>query len=202
MDLEKIGSFIRDKRKEKNLTQLELSEKIFVSEKTVSKWETGKGFPDTSLMIPLCDALEISANELLSGEEIKDDKTYKEKAEKNLIELKDSQAKINKHLLNMEYFIIVSAIVLFMACTIMAAYFQIPDYARIIIMVLGFLNLIVMFIVSIILETKVGFYQCKKCGYKYIPTYSQSLNSMHMGRTKYMKCPKCKQRSWNKKVID
>lgn len=202
MDLEKVGKFIRDKRKDKNLTQLELAEKIFVSEKTISKWETGKGFPDTSLMIPLCEVLEISANELLSGEEIKDDKTYKEMAEKNLIELKDGQAKINKHLLNMEYFIIVSAIVLFLACALIVSYCALPTYVRIILLVLGFLNILVMFIVSVIIETKVGFYECGKCGHKYIPTYKQSVNSMHMGRTKYMKCPKCHKRSWNKKVSD
>lgn len=202
MDLEKVGKFIRDKRKDKNLTQLELAEKIFVSEKTISKWETGKGFPDTSLMIPLCEVLEITANELLSGEEIKDDKTYKEKAEKNLIELKDGQAKINKHLLNMEYFIIVSAIVLFLACALIVSYCALPIYVRIILLVLGFLNILVMFIVSVIIETKVGFYECGKCGHKYIPTYGQSINSIHMGRTKYMKCPKCHKRSWNKKVSD
>ena len=202
MELEKVGNFIRDKRKEKELTQLELAEKIFVSEKTISKWETGKGFPDTSLIVPLCEVLEISANELLSGEEIKDDKTYKEKAEKNLIELKDEQAKINKHLLNMEYFIIFSSIIVLLTCAILASYLDIQNYLRIIIIAIGFINVVVMFIVSVIIETKVGFYQCGKCGHKYIPTYSQSINSMHMGRTRYMKCPKCHKRSWNKKVID
>ena len=200
MDLEKVGSFIRDKRKEKNLTQLELAEKIFVSEKTISKWETGKGFPDTSLMLPLCEVLEINANELLSGEEIKDDKAYKEKAEKNLIELKDEQIKTNKTLLRAEYFLIFSSIVMLLTCELLAAFLNIETYLRIILMVIGFLNVAITFAVSVIIETKVGFYECGRCGHKYVPTYSQSMNSMHMGRTKYMKCPKCKQRSWNKKV--
>lgn len=202
MDLEKVGNYIREKRKEKQLTQLQLAEMIFVSEKTISKWETGKGFPDTSLIVPLCEVLDISANELLSGEELKTEKKYREKAEKNLIELKDEQSKINKSLLNMEYFIVFSSIVMLLTCVILASYLNIQNYLRIIIIAIGFLNVIVMFIVSVIIETKVGFYQCGKCGHKYIPTYSQSVNSMHMGRTKYMKCPKCKQRSWNKKVID
>jgi len=202
MDLEKVGSFIRDKRKEKNLTQLELAEKIFVSEKTISKWETGRGFPDTSLMMPICEVLEINANELLSGEELKDEKVYKEKAEKNLIELKDEQVRVNKHILTMEYFLIISAIVLFVACSVLVAYIPVPSYVRIIFLSLGILNLIVMFVACVIIETKVGFYQCGKCGHKYIPTYGQSLNSMHMGRTKYLKCPKCHKRSWSKKVTD
>lgn len=200
MDLEKVGSFIRDKRKEKNLTQLELAEKIFVSEKTISKWETGKGFPDTSLMLPLCEVLEINANELLSGEEIKDDKVYKEKAEKNLIELKDDQLKTNKTLLRAEYFLIFSSIVMLLTCELLAAFLNIETYLRIILMVIGFLNIAITFAVSVIIETKVGFYECGRCGHKYVPTYSQSMNSMHMGRTKYMKCPKCHERSWNKKV--
>lgn len=202
MDLEKVGKFIREKRKERNLTQLELAEKIFVSEKTISKWETGKGFPDTSLMIPLCEVLEISANELLSGEELKDDKSYKEKAETNLIELKDEQTKTNKHLLNVEYFIIAAAIIMLLTCALLASYLNIPNYLRVIIIVIGMLTMVVLFSACVVIETKVGFYECGKCGHKYIPTYRQSLNSMHMGRTKYMKCPKCHNRSWNKKVID
>ena len=202
MDLQKVGNFIRDKRKAKNFTQLELAEKIFVSEKTISKWETGKGFPDTSLIVPLCEVLEISANELLSGEEINDEKVYKEKAEKNLIELKDEQLKTNKILLRAEYFIIVASIAMLLMCEFLAAFLNIATYLRVILVIIGLLNVVVTFIVCVIIETKVGFYQCKKCGHKYIPTYSQSINSMHMGRTKYMKCPKCKQRSWNKKVAE
>ena len=202
MDLQKVGNFIRDKRKAKNLTQLELAEKIFVSEKTISKWETGKGFPDTSLIVPLCEVLEISANELLSGEEINDEKDYKEKAEKNLIELKDEQLKTNKVLLRAEYFIIVASIAMLLMCEMLAAFLNIATYLRVILVIIGLLNVVVTFIVCVIIETKVGFYQCGKCGHKYIPTYAQSINSMHMGRTKYMKCPKCKQRSWNKKVAE
>ena len=67
MDLLKTGKFIADRRKQKKLTQAELANIIGISEKTVSKWECGNGFPDTSLMLPLCEALDISANGLLSG---------------------------------------------------------------------------------------------------------------------------------------
>ena len=87
MDLKLVGKFIAQKRKEKNLTQSALADLLFISEKTVSKWECGKGFPDTSLILPLCSALEISANELLSGKTLTEQE-YKTSAEKNLIELK------------------------------------------------------------------------------------------------------------------
>ena len=105
-------------------------------------------------------------------------------------------------LLRAEYFIIVASIAMLLMCEFLAAFLNIATYLRVILVIIGLLNVVVTFIVCVIIETKVGFYQCKKCGHKYIPTYSQSINSMHMGRTKYMKCPKCKQRSWNKKVAE
>ena len=77
MDQIKIGKFIADERKRKGYTQKQLSEKLEISDKTISKWECGNGFPDTSLIMPLCEILKISSNELLSGKDI-GDKDYKE----------------------------------------------------------------------------------------------------------------------------
>ena len=88
MDLQVIGKFIKEKRKSKGLTQVQLAEKLNVSEKTISKWECGNGFPDTTLILPLCNALEISANELLSGKALAFDE-YKQEAENNLIKLRN-----------------------------------------------------------------------------------------------------------------
>ena len=68
MDQIKTGKFIAERRRAKHLTQRELAEKLLVSDKTVSKWETGKGLPEVSLMMPLCEILGINVNELLSGE--------------------------------------------------------------------------------------------------------------------------------------
>ncbi len=85
MDQEKSGRFIAEKRKAKNLTQQELADLLGISNKTVSRWECGYGMPEVGLMLPLCDALDISVNELLSGENL--DNAYKEKAEENLIGL-------------------------------------------------------------------------------------------------------------------
>ena len=84
MDQSKIGKFISIKRKEKNLTQLELADKLGVTDRTISNWENGKNMPDLSLFKPLCDILDISINELLSGEEITDE-DYNDKLEENLI---------------------------------------------------------------------------------------------------------------------
>lgn len=85
MDQIKIGKFISEKRKKKLLTQQELADLIGVSNKTISKWECGNGMPEVSLMLPLCENLNISVNELLSGETL--DNSYREKAEENLIGL-------------------------------------------------------------------------------------------------------------------
>ena len=96
MDQIKTGKFIAEKRKEKSLTQQELADILGISNKTVSKWETGRGLPEVSLMLPLCKALGISVNELLSGEKLDD--TYEVKAEENLIGLiqKQESDKLNR----------------------------------------------------------------------------------------------------------
>ena len=102
MDLVKIGSFIKSRRKEKGLTQLQLSIELSVSEKTISKWECGNGFPDTTLMLPLCKVLDITANELLSGKLLNDEKEYRQGAENNITHLKKENERINKFVLGLE----------------------------------------------------------------------------------------------------
>lgn len=86
MDQEKIGKFIASLRKEHSMTQKELAQRLGVSDKTVSKWETGRGLPEISIMQSLCEILEISINELLSGDRL-DVSSYREKAEENLTTL-------------------------------------------------------------------------------------------------------------------
>lgn len=86
MDQVKIGKFIADCRKRKNLTQMQLAEKLNITDRAISKWETGKGMPDSSIMLELCKELDISVNELLSGEMI-DMRNYNKKADENLIKL-------------------------------------------------------------------------------------------------------------------
>ena len=82
----KTGKFIAQIRKEKGMTQRQLADELLISDKTVSKWETGKGMPEVSLMMPLCEFLGINVNELLTGERIPDE-SYKEKAEETMMDL-------------------------------------------------------------------------------------------------------------------
>ena len=86
MDQKKIGAFIAQCRKEKNLSQMQLAELLGITNQAISKWETGRGMPDISLLQPLCDVLEISLNELFSGEYIAVEE-YRKKAEENISNL-------------------------------------------------------------------------------------------------------------------
>lgn len=86
MNQTEIGKFIAKCRKEKKLTQAQLAEKLNITDRAISKWETGKSMPDSSIMLELCEILGITVNELLSGEEI-DMESYEKKADENLIAL-------------------------------------------------------------------------------------------------------------------
>lgn len=86
MNQEHIGKFIAKCRKEQNLTQEELAEKLQITYKAVSKWECGKNLPDASIMLNLCNILKISVNDLLSGEKVNND-NYVNNAEENLLAL-------------------------------------------------------------------------------------------------------------------
>lgn len=101
MDQEKIGRFIANCRKQRKMTQSELGEKLGVTEKSVSNWENGRNMPDLSLFKPLCNELNITLNDLLSGEKVTE-KEYREKLEENIINTIDYT---NKKLENRNNFI-------------------------------------------------------------------------------------------------
>ena len=92
MDQNKTGKFIQELRKQKKMTQQELAEKLGVSDKTIGNWENGRNMPDLSVFKPLCDALDITINELMSGERISEDR-YQEKFEENIVKTIDYSAK-------------------------------------------------------------------------------------------------------------
>ncbi len=200
MDQIKIGQFIEERRKNKNLTQLQLAEKLNITDRAVSKWENGKSLPDASIMIDLCKELEISVNELLSGEVIKMEEKEK-KAEENLLELKRQKEEANKRLLAMEIVIGVFGSVFLLTMVLIASFVSMPDWLRYVLIGVGAVVLFAMAFIAVRIEQVAGYYECAKCHHKYVPTYAQVNLAMHMGRTRYMKCPKCGQKSWNKKVL-
>lgn len=196
----KIGNFIAECRKNKNMTQAELAEKLNITDRAVSKWETGKGMPDSSIMLDLCNELQISVNELLSGEKIEMN-DYNEKYEQNLLEMKRQKEEADKSLLTMEIVIGVLSSVLLLVLVFTASLAAMTDWLRILLIITGIVLFIVGILFAIRIEQTAGYYECQKCHHKYTPAYSGVLFSMHVNRTRYMRCPKCNQKSWQKKVI-
>ena len=201
MNQVKIGKFIAQCRKEKNMTQAELAEKLNITDRAISKWETGKGMPDSSIMLELCDELDISVNELLSGEMIRMD-NYNKVAEENFIKFQKEKEDSDKRLLFTEI-IIGSIVTISFLLMIFLSIFAIENIVwKTITIIVGIVIFIIGIGCSLLIEQKAGYYQCDICKYKYIPSYKQVLFAMHSGRTRYMRCPKCHKKSWNKKVID
>jgi len=111
MNQEKIGKFILELRKEKNMTQQELGNKIGVTDRAISKWENGRGMPDLSLMKPLCKELNITINELISGEKM-EEKDYQERFEENIANAIDYSVESQKRQVKIFKYVIVSIIIL------------------------------------------------------------------------------------------
>ena len=200
MDQLKIGKFIAECRKQKNLTQMQLAEKLGITDKAISKWERSIAMPDTSIMLELCDILGISVNELLSGEKISMENNN-QKNEQLLLDMAKELEKKNKTIWNAMWIIMtVSILGLIGGLTIIA--FFMPEGPW---MLVAILSLCVVFLIpcfyALKLEVNVGAYKCKNCGYEIVPTYKQALNAMHRGTTRYLKCPKCNKRTWCKKIL-
>ncbi|MBR2240883.1 MAG: helix-turn-helix transcriptional regulator [Clostridia bacterium] len=200
MDQIKIGKFIAECRRRNNLTQMQLAEKLNITDRAISKWENGKAMPDSSIMLELCSELKISVNELLSGE-VLEMNNYNEKVEQNLFEMVKQKEESDKRLLTMEIIIGVLISIVFFALILIASLVEMENWLRITLILTGFIPFIIMLPFAIRIEQTAGYYECQKCHHKYIPTYSSVLFAMHMNRTRYMKCPKCNQRSWQRKVL-
>ena len=200
MDQIKIGKFIAECRKKQNLTQLQLAEKLNITDRAVSKWERGKSMPDSSIMLELCEILKISVNDLLSGEVISMD-NYSKELEKNLMEMVKAKEQSDKRLLTMELFFGISFTIVFVAIILVAALVPIKIWLRVALIVFAFIMFFAGCFMALRIEQVAGYYECKECGHKYVPTYKAVNMAPHMGRTRYMKCPECNKKSWQKKVL-
>ncbi len=200
MDQVKIGKFIAKCRKQKNLTQMQLAEKLNITDRAVSKWETGKSLPDSSIMLALCDVLCITVNDLLSGEVIIME-NYNKEMENKLLEMVKEKEAADKRLLHLEIFIGVILLAMMFTLILIASYVQMAEWLRILLILIGFFPVLLATPFMLKIEQTAGYYECAKCGHRYIPTYKSVICSMHINRTRYMKCPECKQKSWQKKKL-
>jgi transcriptional regulator with XRE-family HTH domain len=204
MNQEKIGKFIASCRKKQKLTQEQLAEKLGITYKAVSKWETGKGLPDASIMKDLCNNLKITVNELLSGELInKED--YNKKAEEYMLEIYRQKEEGDRRLLKLEKIVGFLFVTYFIFILLTMNYLVekniISENIFLFIVIISLVYIVVMGSVLLKVEQIAGYYECGKCHNKYIPTYKSVNLAPHLGRTRYMKCPKCEKKSWNKKVL-
>ena len=200
MDQIKIGRFIAERRRLQGLTQAQLAEKLNITDRAVSKWETGRSLPDATLMLALCEILGISVNELLSGEKVTMENNQ-EKNEQLLLEMAKEIERKNKTIWSAMWIIMIVSILALFAGLFAAAFF-VPEGPWQLVVILA---VVVVFLIpcfyALKLEVSVGAYKCKNCGAEIVPTYKEALGAMHMGTTRYLNCPKCNKRTWCKKVI-
>jgi len=200
MDQIKIGKFIAENRKKNGLTQMQLAEKLNITDRAVSKWENGRAMPDSSIMLALCKELQITVNDLLSGEVVTMEK-YNEELEKNLIEMMKQKENSDRRLLRMEILTGILCLLPFLAATVITLAVPMAEWLKALILLACLIPILIATPFMLRIEQTAGYYECAKCGYRYVPKYKSVFFAMHAGRTRYMKCHKCHTYSWQKKKL-
>ena len=200
MDQIKIGRFIAERRKANNLTQLQLAEKLNITDRAVSKWENGKSLPDSSIMLELCEILKISVNDLLSGEVVSME-NYNKNSEEKLLEMVKEKQKADKRLLQMEVLAGVMAGIPFAVCAVIVLSVPMDEWKQAVIVLSGIIPLLTAIPFLLRIEQVAGFYECRHCRHQYVPEYKPVFIAPHIGRTRYMRCPECHKYSWQRKVV-
>ncbi len=201
MNLLKIGKFISEQRKKNGLTQMQLAEMLNITDRAVSKWETGKSLPDSSIMLELCQILNISVNDLLSGEVVTVD-NYSKELENNLLEMVKQKQEADKRLLRMEALAGVMASIPFLIGIVIGLFVPMEEWKQAVIVLSSMIPLLVAIPFLLRIEQVAGFYKCQCCHHQYAPKYISVFIAPHIGRTRYMRCPECHKKSWQKKVIN
>lgn len=200
MDLIKIGKFIANCRKEKNLTQEQLAQKLYITDRAVSKWERGISLPDADKMLELCNILDINVNELLNGEKI-DMENYEKKTEELLVELAKQDEQKNKKLMTSMWTILITSSIFYILILTLAINTLEEGFILGTVICISTIIFVITSFIALKFEVDAGYYECKNCKHKFIPTFAQALFAPHMSTTRYLKCPKCKKRTWSKKTM-
>ena len=192
MDQIRVGKFIAESRKALGLTQRQLADALDISDKTVSKWECGKGLPEVSLMLPLCRILGISVNEMLSGERL-NEVNYKERAEENMMDLIKENAENKKR---MALSVICGVITVIAVCSLVsiASYLPLPVIARGLLIFLAFATAAAGIGAAAVLEVKAGYYECPGCGELFVPSIGEYVKGYHTFTKRRLTCPRCGKR--------
>ena len=189
MDQYKIGQFIAERRKDCGLTQRQLADALTISDKTVSKWETGRGLPDVSLMLPLCEALGVTVNDLLTGQRV-EPADYQQKAEENMMDL------MRENQENKKRFVLAAAcvgvtVVAVCALVTIASLVDLPVPARIAVLVLAVATGVVGIGAAAALDAQAGCYECPSCRRLFVPTLGEYVKGYHTLTRRRLTCPHC-----------
>lgn len=189
MDQIKIGSFIAEVRKSKGITQRQLADRLEISDKTVSKWERGKGLPEVSLMLPLCRELEITVNDLLTGEKVAPAE-YQQKAEENMMNLiRENQENRKRAILSA----ICAVITIIAVCSlvVISAYIEMPVAVRVVLVLLAVAVAVVGVGAAAVLEREAGHFECPHCKHLFVPTMGEYVKAYHTFTKRRLTCPSC-----------
>lgn len=195
MDIVKIGYFIRECRKNKNLTQKQLADKLYVEPKTISKWETGKGLPDVSIMKNLCNELGISLSELFIGDYIKEESNDLLIEKLIIDELKKEKIQNKKKLIG-EILIGCAFISSVITLILLVGIVSIATYLKIILIVFSLIFIFVGLFGLVLLDVNIGYFECAECHERFIPSIKDYVFGMHTLKKRKLKCPICGKKTW------
>lgn len=189
MDQIRIGKFIAQTRREAHLTQRQLADRLSISDKTISKWECGKGLPEVSLMLPLCDALHITVNDLLTGERVPQ-ADYQKQAEENLMELMQQNEENRKNLI---LSLVCGSVTVVAVCALvaLAASLPLPAAARAALVLLAAVTAVMGVGASCALDVKAGYYECPHCKAQFVPSMADYVKGVHTLTRRRLTCPEC-----------
>ena len=199
MDQIKIGKFIAECRKKQNLTQAQLAEKLDITDRAISKWETGKAMPDSDIMLDLCDILGIKVNELLCGEMIEIE--HKDEQLNELIfQMAKNEERYHKRLLHSAYVIIATSLTA-LICLMSLISLLIPECGfQDFLIIVSVILFIIPCMIALKFKAETGYYECKNCQNMFVPNYKEIALLMQTPSRRLLKCTKCRKWTWCKKL--
>ncbi len=199
--MQKIGNFLAELRKGKNLTQEQLGDKIGVTNKTVSRYENGNYLPPLEILQILSRLYGVSINELLSGERLNDNQ-YKENAEDYIVvDLIKKRGEAKKRII-LAVIVAITTVLSGLSVVLLSSLLAAPVWLRI--CSIAFAVTVVVFGIGVccVLTVDAGVYECPNCGEKFVPTMKNFVFGVHTLTKRKLKCPRCHKKSYCKKRLN
>ena len=199
MDQIKIGKFIAECRKKKNLTQAQLAEKLNITDRAISKWETGKAMPDSNIILDLCCILGVNVNELLCGEMI-DVEQKDEQLNELIFQMAKNEERYHKRLRHSAYVIVATSLAA-LICLMTLISLLIPKCGfQDFLIIVSVILFIIPCIIALKFKVETGYYECKNCQHMFVPNYKEIALLMQTPNKRLLKCTKCGKWTWCKKL--